>query len=155
MPYITRKPWMVMRDEMLEHMELFLLSWFQRGLMPYHVSFYASIIPWFAYSHLYTICILYMLISLEPCRLTWSSDDLRELYNCVMAKSDCHPFALVSLQEATAYLNYEKSGGAESQWYIVGDEERKQYIPKDPEDFARTLDDSRKGLSQLIFLMCL
>lgn len=96
-----------------------------------------------------------MLISLEPCRLTWSSDDFRELYDCVMAKSICHPFALVSLQEATAYLNYEKSGGAESQWYIVGDEERKQYIPKDPEDFARTLDDSRKGLSQLIFLMSL
>ena len=73
-----------------------------------------------------------------------------------MAKSDCHPFALVSLQEATAYLNYEKSGGAESQWCIVGNEERKQYIPKDPEDFARTLDDSRKGLRrQLIFLMSL
>ena len=72
-----------------------------------------------------------------------------------MAKSDCHPFVLVSLQEATAYLNYEKSGGAESQWYIVGDKERKQYIPKDPEDFARTLDHSGKGLSQLIFLMSL
>ena len=53
MPYITRKPWMVMRDEMLEHMELFLWSWFQGGLMPYHVSFYASIIPWFAYCQLY------------------------------------------------------------------------------------------------------
>ena len=39
MPYITRKPWMVIRDEMLEHMELFLWSWFQGGLMPYHVSF--------------------------------------------------------------------------------------------------------------------
>ena len=138
---------------MLEHMELFLWSWFQGGLVPYHVSFCASIIPWFVYSQLYTICILYMLISLEPCRLTWSSDDFRELYDCVMAKSICHPFALVSLQEAAAHLNYEKSGGAESQWYIVGDEERNQYIPKDPEEFARTLDDSRKGLSQLIFLI--
>ena len=104
MPYITRKPWMVMRDEMLEHMELFLWSWFQGGLMPYHVfflCFYNSLVR--ILSAIYTICILYVLISLEPCGLTWSSDDFRELYNCVMAKSDCHPFALVSLQEATAY----------------------------------------------------